>query len=74
MNIITTREQLEEFVQAYSKVDAFAYDCETIGENRINPIINDVCWLSFAIDDRVDVIPMGHPNGEFEFSDRKSVV
>jgi len=67
MNIITTREQLEEFVQAYSKVDAFAYDCETIGENRVNTIINDVCWLSFAIDGRVDVIPMGHPNGEFEF-------
>lgn len=67
MNIITTREQLDEFVQAYSKVEAFAYDCETIGENRINPIINDVCWLSFATDGRVDVIPMGHPNGELEF-------
>lgn len=67
MNIITTREQLDEFVEAYSKVDAFAYDCETIGENRINPIINDVCWLSFATEGRVDVIPMGHPNGEFEF-------
>jgi DNA polymerase-1 len=67
MNIITTREQLDEFVQAYSDVDAFAYDCETIGEHRVNTIINDVCWLSFSTEGRVDVIPMGHPNGEFEF-------
>jgi DNA polymerase-1 len=67
MNIITTEEQLQEFVEAYSKVDAFAFDVETIGEDRINPVINDVCWLSFATEGRTDVIPMGHPNGEFEY-------
>jgi len=67
MNIITTEAQLQEFVDAYSKVDAFAFDVETIGENRIYPIINDVCWISFAIEGRVDVIPMGHPNGSFLF-------
>jgi len=66
MNIITTKDQLDEFVSFYSKVDAFAYDVETIGENRIFPVINDVCWISFATDNRVDVIPMGHPNGEFD--------
>lgn len=64
MNIITTAEQLAEFVAAYSKVDAFAWDTETIGENRLYPVINDVCWISFATEGRVDVIPMGHPNGE----------
>lgn len=67
MNIITTREQLDEFVAAYSKVDGFAFDVETIGEHRILPVINDVAWIAFATDGRVDVIPMGHPNGTFEF-------
>jgi hypothetical protein len=65
MNIITTTEQLQEFVDFYKSVDAFAFDVETIGENRLYPIINDVCWISFATEGRVDVIPMGHPNGEF---------
>jgi DNA polymerase I-like protein with 3'-5' exonuclease and polymerase domains len=67
MNIITTEEQLQEFVVAYDKVDAFAFDVETIGDGRLYPIINDVCWISFATEGRVDVIPMGHPNGSFLF-------
>jgi DNA polymerase I-like protein with 3'-5' exonuclease and polymerase domains len=70
MNIITTAEQLAEFVAAYSKVDAFAWDTETIGEDRLYPVINDVCWISFATDGRTDVIPMGHPNGELEGYDK----
>jgi DNA polymerase I-like protein with 3'-5' exonuclease and polymerase domains len=65
MNVITTQEQLQEFVDAYSNVDAFAFDVETIGEHRILPIINDVCWISFSTDNRIDVIPMGHPHGAF---------
>lgn len=65
MNIITTKEQLQEFVNAYLKVDAFAFDVETIGEDRLYPVINDVCWISFATEGRTDVIPMGHPNGAF---------
>jgi len=65
MNIITTAQQLAEFVAAYKNVDAFAWDVETIGENRLYPVINDVCWISFATEGRTDVIPMGHPNGEF---------
>ena len=67
MNIITTQEQLQEFVNHYSTVDAFAFDVETIGENRLYPVINDVCWIAFATDGRTDVIPMGHPNGKFLF-------
>ena len=67
MNIITTEEQLKEFVDFYSKVDAFAFDTETIGETRIQPVLNKVAWISFATEGRTDVIPMGHPNGEFQF-------
>lgn len=70
MNIITTVEQLQEFVEFYSKVDAFAWDTETIGDNRLYPVINDVCWISFATDGRTDVIPMGHPNGELDGYDK----
>lgn len=67
MNIITTEQALEEFVSHYSSVEAFAFDIETIGEDRILPPINTVAWISFATEGRVDVIPMGHPNGEFLF-------
>lgn len=67
MNIITTPEQLQEFVTFYSGVAEFAFDVETIGENRVKPVINDVCWISFATEGRVDVIPMGHPNGSFDY-------
>lgn len=65
MNVITTKEQLKDLVEFYSKVDAFAFDVETVGENRIQPVVNDVMWISLATEGRTDVIPMGHPNGEF---------
>jgi DNA polymerase I-like protein with 3'-5' exonuclease and polymerase domains len=65
MNIITTKKQLEELVEFYSKVDGFAFDVETVGENRIQPVVNDVLWISLATESRTDVIPMGHPNGDF---------
>lgn len=74
MNIITTESQLKEFVEFYSKVDAFAWDTETIGENRLYPVINDVCWISFATEGRTDVIPMGHPNGELEGYDKPLMI
>jgi DNA polymerase I-like protein with 3'-5' exonuclease and polymerase domains len=74
MNIITTEEQLQEFVAYYSKVDAFAFDVETIGENRLYPVINDVCWISFATEGRTDVIPMGHPNGELDGYDKPLLI
>ena len=65
MNIITTKEQLRDLVEYYSSVNAFAFDVETVGENRIQPVVNDVLWISLATEGRTDVIPMGHPNGEF---------
>ena len=65
MNIITTKKQLNDLVNYYSSVNAFAFDVETVGENRIQPVVNDVLWISLATEGRTDVIPMGHPNGEF---------
>jgi DNA polymerase I-like protein with 3'-5' exonuclease and polymerase domains len=65
MNIITTKEQLDDLVEYYSKVNGFAFDVETVGENRVQPVVNDVLWISLATEGRTDVIPMGHPNGEF---------
>ena len=65
MNIITTNKQLTDLVEFYSKVDGFAFDIESVGEDRIQPVVNDVLWISLATDGRTDVIPLGHPNGEF---------
>jgi DNA polymerase I-like protein with 3'-5' exonuclease and polymerase domains len=65
MNIVTTPEQLEEVVKHYLTVDAFAFDVETVGDRRGVTVINEVLWISLATHGRCDVIPMGHPNGEF---------
>jgi DNA polymerase I-like protein with 3'-5' exonuclease and polymerase domains len=68
MNIITTEAALTEMVNAYLKQPAFAFDVETVGPDsfsRLHPLLNEVTWIAFATEDRVDVIPMGHPNGEF---------
>ena len=64
MNIITTEQALAELVEAYRGAD-FAWDVETVGQDRLNHRTNQVTWLSMATHGRVDVIPMGHPNGEF---------
>jgi len=65
MNIVTTPEALDELVRAYEQVDAFVFDIESWGNHRGNPRLNAVAWISLATDGRVDVIPMGHPNGEY---------
>lgn len=64
MNIITTKEQLEEVVTYYLKQDVFAFDVETVGHRRGDTPINEVLWIALATHGRGDVIPMGHPNGE----------
>lgn len=64
MNIITTKQQLNEMVSFYLTKDAFAYDVETVGDRRGDTPINEVLWITFATHGRCDVIPMGHPNGE----------
>ena len=71
MNIITTKEQLKDLVEYYSKQPSFAFDVETVGDNRVQPVVNDVLWISMATEGRVDVIPMGHPNGEFLHWDKE---
>jgi DNA polymerase I-like protein with 3'-5' exonuclease and polymerase domains len=62
--IITTIEELDQLVDEYLLQKEFAFDVETIGDNRDNPHIADVVWISLATGGRSDVIPMGHPNGE----------
>ena len=74
MNIITNKAQLQKLVEFYSKVDGFAFDVETVGENRIQPVVNDVLWISLATDGRTDVIPMGHPNGDFLHWDKEMLL
>jgi DNA polymerase I-like protein with 3'-5' exonuclease and polymerase domains len=65
MNIVTTTEQLDELFDAYMSVDAFCFDVETVGDHRGDPRLNIVTWIALATEGRVDVIPMGHPNGEY---------
>lgn len=65
MNIITTTDQLNEMVSHYLTQDAFAYDVETVGPRRGVTVVNEVLWITLATYGRCDVIPMGHPNGEF---------
>lgn len=65
MNVIRTQEELKDLVKAYEKEDAFAFDVETMGDHRGDPRQNRVVWISLANKSRVDVIPMGHPNGEY---------
>jgi DNA polymerase I-like protein with 3'-5' exonuclease and polymerase domains len=65
MNIITTIDQLNEMVTHYLTQDAFAFDVETVGDNRGLTPVNEVLWITFATHGRCDVIPMGHPNGDF---------
>jgi DNA polymerase I-like protein with 3'-5' exonuclease and polymerase domains len=65
MNIITTEEHLSEMVDAYLQQTAFVFDVETMGDHRGDPRQNQVVWIALATEGRVDVIPMGHPNGEY---------
>lgn len=65
MNIITTEKQLSDLDEYYSKQDAFVFDVETMGDHRGDPRQNQVVWIAMATHNRVDVIPMGHPNGEY---------
>lgn len=63
--IVLTHDHLEQVVADYMKEDAFTFDVETLGVDRGNPVLNRVAWIQLATTGRCDVIPMGHPNGEF---------
>lgn len=64
-NLVMSRADLREVVEHYRDVPAFVFDVETIGEHRGDPFRNRVTWLILATQGRTDVIPMGHPNGEY---------
>lgn len=64
MALITTEHDLTELVDSYLDGGPFAFDIETMGDDRSNPLVTDVVWLSMANAARSDVIPLGHPNGE----------
>lgn len=63
-NLITTSEQLDALVEDYADLEAFAFDVETTGDNRLNPRRAQMLWLCLATTGRCDVIPMGHPHGD----------
>jgi DNA polymerase I-like protein with 3'-5' exonuclease and polymerase domains len=52
-------------VDYYLTQDAFAFDVETVGPRRGMTPVNEVLWITFATNGRCDVIPMGHPHGDF---------
>lgn len=61
--IVTDFDQLAELVTAYKEFDSFVFDVETKGSHRLDPVQNEVFWISLAGPGRADVIPMGHPLG-----------
>jgi DNA polymerase I-like protein with 3'-5' exonuclease and polymerase domains len=63
--LILTKEALNEMVSYYLTQDAFAFDIETMGEDALLTPINTVVWITLSTYGRTDVIPMGHPNGEY---------
>lgn len=69
-NVITTEEQLRDLVEYYLQQDTVVFDVETVGEHRIDPVRNEVLWIALATHGRVDVIPLGHPNGDYIRTDR----
>ena len=48
MRVIYTKDQLQEVVEAYSNVDAFVFDVETLGTHRGDPRQNKVVWIALA--------------------------
>jgi DNA polymerase-1 len=66
--LITTEEELRDLVDGYLLSGSpFAFDIETMGPDRANPLVAHAVWLSLANPYRSDVIPMGHPNGELVY-------
>ena len=64
--IITNEAELEEVVAYFLTKDAFCFDTESSYENRGQPHINTLTWISLATDGCCIVVPMGHPTGELD--------
>jgi DNA polymerase I-like protein with 3'-5' exonuclease and polymerase domains len=71
MALITEAGQLEDMVAHYLGQPEFAFDVETIGDDRKDAHSASVAWISLATEGRSDVIPMEHPHGEL-LSTRKT--
>ncbi len=63
-NIVTTEDDLRDLVSHYLCQESFAFDVETIGEDRGRALTATVAWIAFASAERTDVVPLGHPHGE----------
>lgn len=62
--LVQTADELRDCVDHYLAQDAWAFDVETTGTHRGDPIRNHVVWIALSSGDRTDVIPMGHPHGD----------
>jgi len=62
--VIMTREALAEAVDYFLQHDAFCFDIETMGPDRLTPTQNEVVWIALATEGRAVIIPFGHPNGD----------
>lgn len=67
MALVLDKPALEELVDHYLGKTAFVFDVETMGEHRADPHRADLVWISMSCEDRTDIIPMGHPNGDLVF-------
>lgn len=72
INVVTTVEALAETVESYLAVDEWVFDIETMppyasapSDWRGDPRRNVTKVIGFATEGRVDVLPLGFPNGEF---------
>lgn len=69
---VRTLEALQETVEYFLQFDEFVFDVETRGTRpsrgkndipALDPMTNDVVWISIAGPGRCEVIPCGHPTG-----------
>jgi DNA polymerase I-like protein with 3'-5' exonuclease and polymerase domains len=65
-NVVTTLPQLKEVAARFSEFGAFAFDFETMGENRNDPRHAIPFWVSLAGPGEAVVIPFGHPLGDIK--------
>jgi DNA polymerase I-like protein with 3'-5' exonuclease and polymerase domains len=62
--IILTEQDLQQVVDYYLTQDSFSFDTEASYDNRLNPNVNTLTWISLATHGSTVVVPMSHPRGE----------
>jgi DNA polymerase I-like protein with 3'-5' exonuclease and polymerase domains len=66
---VLTKEHLDEVVARFLEFDVFAFDTETKGpgdDGAVNPLINEVTWISLAGPGIAVAIPVAHEHGEID--------